>query len=80
MELLGKDSNSEANFIPYGLAYIASYAKTNGHAIDVIDLRKLKGWKEFTKEIRRRSPEFWNFVNECRFRECIGGNKENQGN
>src|SRR3990172_3983848 len=52
----GRINNSEANFIPYGLGYIAAYAKSKGHSVDALDLRKLSGWEEFEREIKKRSP------------------------
>lgn len=52
----GKVDNSEAHFIPHGLAYIAAYARLEGHAIDILDLRRLSGWRDFEGEIKKRSP------------------------
>ncbi len=52
----GRSSSCEANYTPYGLAYISSYARKEGHVVDVIDLRKLDGWDEFRSEIAERSP------------------------
>lgn len=52
----GKVKDPEANFVYYGLAYISSYAKINGHSIDLIDLRKLSGWDVFKVEVEKRSP------------------------
>lgn len=52
----GNAIDPEANFIPYGLAYISSYAKSKGHIIDALDLRRMKGWDEFKDEISKRSP------------------------
>lgn len=51
----GRGASSEANFTPYGLAYVSAYARKEGHEIDVIDLRKLSGWEEFRSEIKKRS-------------------------
>jgi anaerobic magnesium-protoporphyrin IX monomethyl ester cyclase len=50
------DAGGDANFVQYGLAYISACAKKNGHSIDLIDLRKLNGWKAFDREIQKRSP------------------------
>lgn len=52
-----ENSNScEARFVPHGLASIASYARTEGHSIDAIDMRRLHGWEEFDNQIDARSP------------------------
>jgi anaerobic magnesium-protoporphyrin IX monomethyl ester cyclase len=50
------DGGGDANFVQYGLAYIAAFAKQKGHDIDLVDLRKLAGWEDFDAEIRRRAP------------------------
>jgi hypothetical protein len=49
----GRMGDSDANFVPYGLAYIASYAKSKGHIIDALDLRRMNDWDEFEREIEK---------------------------
>ena len=46
---LEKIADSETNYMPYGLAYIASYAKSRGHIIDTLDLRKMSYWNQQLK-------------------------------
>ncbi|MEW6599420.1 MAG: NAD-dependent epimerase/dehydratase family protein [Nitrospirota bacterium] len=50
----GKTNNSDAVFIPHGLAQIAACARAAGHEIDAIDLRRLTGWDEFENNIKAR--------------------------
>lgn len=50
------EGGGDANFVQYGLAYIAAFARHHGHEVDLVDLRKLAGWEEFDAEIGRRSP------------------------
>jgi radical SAM superfamily enzyme YgiQ (UPF0313 family)/nucleoside-diphosphate-sugar epimerase len=52
----GRMSESEANYVPHGLAYIAACAKVKGHNIEVLDLRKMKDWEDFRNEVLKRSP------------------------
>lgn len=49
-------AGANENFVPYGLAYIAAYAKSCGHVIDLIDLRRLTGWGEFDAMVKDRAP------------------------
>ena len=50
------DAGADGHFVQYGLAYIAAYARRQGHAIDLIDLRSLPEWDAFEGRIRARSP------------------------
>ena len=52
----GSYRSVDANYIAHGLASISAYAKTNGHEIDLIDLRKLKNWNHFEKIIQAKNP------------------------
>ena len=51
------DDLTESTWISHGLSSIAAYAKRGGFHIDLIDLRKLKNWGDFAKEITRRNPD-----------------------
>lgn len=51
-----QDSSTEAHFVSYGLAYIAAYAKSKGHLIDLLDLRRLSGWDQFDEYVAAQSP------------------------
>ncbi|MBW3015166.1 B12-binding domain-containing radical SAM protein [Candidatus Woesearchaeota archaeon] len=48
----------EASAVHLGLCYLSAYAKENGFKeLDLIDMRKLKGWEDFKEEVRRRNPD-----------------------
>jgi radical SAM superfamily enzyme YgiQ (UPF0313 family) len=51
------DDLTESTWISHGLSSIAAYAKSEGFDVDLIDLRKLKNWREFSKEIIKRNPD-----------------------
>jgi anaerobic magnesium-protoporphyrin IX monomethyl ester cyclase len=53
--------STEAHFVSYGLAYIASYAKSQGHTVDLLDMRKLTGWDAFDAQINQRGPGVFAF-------------------
>lgn len=44
----GKTSSEEGCFVPHGLAHIAAACQQAGHEVHAIDLRKLRGWEDFT--------------------------------
>ena len=46
----------EESWISHGLCLVSAQAKRHGHDVDLLDLRKLKGWKQFENEIRSRKP------------------------
>jgi len=48
----GKDD--EGSYLHHGLASISAYAKSKGFSVDLIDLRKLKGWSDVEKEVKKR--------------------------
>jgi anaerobic magnesium-protoporphyrin IX monomethyl ester cyclase len=54
-ESVGK--GMEAGWISHGLAHLSSAAKAQGFAIDLIDLRALRGWDHFRQEIVARRPD-----------------------
>jgi anaerobic magnesium-protoporphyrin IX monomethyl ester cyclase len=47
----------DAGWISHGLAYLSASAKASGFAVDLIDLRALKGWDHFREELARRDPD-----------------------
>ncbi len=49
----------EANMIHHGLASLSACLKADGHAVDLIDLRALRGWRHFRNEVRDRTSEAW---------------------
>jgi len=49
----------EANMIHHGLASLSASLKAAGHAVDLVDLRALRGWRHFRAEVRRRSSDVW---------------------
>jgi hypothetical protein len=50
----GLDSTS----IRLGLAYLSACLKKEGQEVGLIDLRLLKGWKEYDKLLKKQHPEF----------------------
>ncbi len=56
-----QDMSTEANFISYGLAYVAAYAKSHGHQIDLLDLRRLSGWDAFDEYVINKGPGVFAF-------------------
>jgi anaerobic magnesium-protoporphyrin IX monomethyl ester cyclase len=54
-ESVGK--GMEAGWISHGLAHLSSAAKAQGFAIDLIDLRALRGWDHFRDEVAARQPD-----------------------
>jgi anaerobic magnesium-protoporphyrin IX monomethyl ester cyclase len=49
----------EANMIHHGLASLSASLKAAGHAVDLVDLRALRGWRQLRAEVRRRSSDVW---------------------
>ena len=47
----------EGSWINHGFCSISAYAKSRGRHIELLDMRKLSGWGEFTDEIRLRKPD-----------------------
>lgn len=47
----GRIRDTEANFIPHGIASISAYLKKKGHDVGMIDFRKLSGWEHFEKTV-----------------------------
>lgn len=53
----GKGIDPESTWINHGLCSISAYTKSKGFYVDLIDLRKLKGWNDFEKDIDKREPD-----------------------
>jgi radical SAM superfamily enzyme YgiQ (UPF0313 family) len=49
----GRPKSQDANFMQHGLASISAYLKSQGHAVGLIDLRKLEGWDHFERVVRQ---------------------------
>jgi radical SAM superfamily enzyme YgiQ (UPF0313 family) len=57
---LGFDSfgiGAEGSWINHGLCSISASAKRAGHAVELIDLRRLKGWRDFRAAVRMKRPD-----------------------
>jgi anaerobic magnesium-protoporphyrin IX monomethyl ester cyclase len=44
--------------IRLGLAYLSASLKNEGHKVELIDLRLLKGWKDYDTLLKKQRPEF----------------------
>lgn len=49
----------EASLIHHGLCSLSACLKQEGHAVDLIDLRSLRGWGHFEKEVQARGSDLW---------------------
>ncbi len=47
---------AEGSWINHGLCSISACAKLKGYEVKLVDLRKISGWKEFKKIIRKENP------------------------
>ncbi len=47
----------ETSWVSHGLAVLSACVKAEGHTVGLLDLRRLKGWKEFEDEMRGRRPD-----------------------
>ena len=47
----------EESWISHGLCLVSAYAKSKGYDVDLIDLRRLRDWEHFEREIRARQPQ-----------------------
>ncbi|HBI15903.1 MAG TPA: hypothetical protein DDY20_10390 [Desulfobulbaceae bacterium] len=52
----------DGGWISHGLASISAAAKASGFAIDLIDLRALRGWDHFRQVLQERSPRVLGFT------------------
>lgn len=58
--------------IHFGLAHISSSLKASGHDVQLIDLRLLKGWKDYERQIARQKPEFLGVtIHTCEYKIAI---------
>lgn len=49
--------DDESSWIHHGLASISASLKGAGYAVELIDLRRLKGWDDFKRVVREKSPD-----------------------
>lgn len=47
----GRSNSQDGNFMQHGLASISAYLKSQGHAVGLIDLRKLEGWDDVERVV-----------------------------
>jgi len=52
-----KNHNLEASWVSHGLAMLSACAKADGNYVDLLDLRRLKGWKHYGAELKRQRPD-----------------------
>ncbi len=50
-------SNMESSWISHGLCSISAFAKKYGYLVELIDLRRLKGWDDFALLVREKEPD-----------------------
>ncbi len=55
-------TSQEASWISHGLCLLSAAAKKAGHNVDLIDLRRLKGWQAFKNELRKLNPDVVGFT------------------
>ncbi len=48
---------NEGSWINHGLAILSSALKNRGHRVDLIDLRRLKGWKHYRQVVADKTSE-----------------------
>jgi len=48
---------NEGSWINHGLAILSSVLKNKGHRVDLIDLRRLKGWKHYRRVVADKTSE-----------------------
>lgn len=49
--------DDESSWIHHGLASISASLKGAGYAVELIDLRRLRGWDDFKRVVREKSPD-----------------------
>ncbi len=54
--------NVESSWISHGLSILSSCLKKEDLSVELIDLRRLSGWKEFEKIIKVRKPQIVGFT------------------
>ena len=50
-------SNIETSWVSHGLALLSACAKAEGHTVSLLDLRRLKSWQHFGREIGEAKPD-----------------------
>lgn len=50
-------NNIETSWVSHGLALLSACAKAQGHTVDLLDLRRLKGWGDFGTKIEALEPD-----------------------
>ncbi|MDO9464620.1 MAG: hypothetical protein Q7J67_04915 [bacterium] len=54
----GKGDLTESTWISHGLCSIAAFANSKGFSnVELIDLRRLKNWQDFTQKIMNKNPD-----------------------
>ncbi len=49
----------EASLIHHGLCSLSAGLKKEGHQVDLIDLRSLRGWRHFEREVQAHDSKLW---------------------
>ncbi len=55
-------TSQEASWISHGLCSLSAIAKQAGYRVELIDLRRLTGWRAFRKELIKRQPDVLGFT------------------
>lgn len=53
--------NLETSWLSHGLSVLSAVAKSRGHQVRLLDLRRLAGWSEFGQGLREQRPEVVGF-------------------
>jgi len=62
----------DSTSIRLGLAYLSACLKEAGHEVKLIDLRLLRGWKDYAQLLKNQRPEFLGVtMNTCEFEFAI---------
>lgn len=55
----GKPKSQDGSFMQHGLASISAYLKSQGHGVELIDLRKLEGWDHVEKVLLQSDAQIF---------------------
>ncbi len=47
----------ESSWLSHGLCSISAYLKNIGHTVKLLDLRRLKGWEDFSMQVEEYNPD-----------------------